>query len=337
MTLPKIGVRHLLGLDELSQSYGQELQQLVKSINIPDNLTNQSTETVSTQIFFDLLEQATAKLDPLFAYYLAKANPQINLGELTDLIENTSTLAEAIQIGMQYKANYATTHTWCVFNDKELFSIVLVDSSLCPDTPKNWGFYNIASAYCALKALMGNQWSSSTVSLKADFPEDCENLSAIFDCEVKSNQPINYISFPSSCLNIKISDVQHNTKEIIKAKFHPLTILEDYTDYKQSTLSATYFLLPTGNLSFNKVAEGIGVAPKTLQRRLTDLGTSYQTLVDVVRKEVMLSLIKTDISLSDICWQLGFADASTLTRFCHKIYGVSPSKLRNQVSQQNHS
>lgn len=89
-------------------------------------------------------------------------------------------------------------------------------------------------------------------------------------------------------------------------------------------------LLPTGELTAERVARQFGVHPKTLQRRLAAEGTTFGAMVDQTRRELTDTLLTgTDLPLVQLCRQLGYAEQSVLTRACRRWFGMTPTDYRN--------
>jgi AraC-like DNA-binding protein len=89
-------------------------------------------------------------------------------------------------------------------------------------------------------------------------------------------------------------------------------------------------LLPTGAIGLNDIARHIGVHSKTLQRRLATESATFADLVDQTRRDAAQRLLLgTDISLDQLCRQLGYAEQSVLTRSCKRWFGTTPTGYRN--------
>lgn len=86
----------------------------------------------------------------------------------------------------------------------------------------------------------------------------------------------------------------------------------------------------------NVVAARLGLAPRTLHRRLADEGSSFRAIKDALRRDLALSrLTKTSLPVARIAADLGFADPSAFYRACMVWTGLPPSgyrrmKLRGQ-------
>lgn len=64
-------------------------------------------------------------------------------------------------------------------------------------------------------------------------------------------------------------------------------------------------------------------------RRLKSEGSSYQALLDAVRKERALSsLQQTGEPVEAIAAALGFTDTSNFSRTCRRWFGATPGQLR---------
>jgi AraC-like DNA-binding protein len=69
---------------------------------------------------------------------------------------------------------------------------------------------------------------------------------------------------------------------------------------------------------------------KTLQRRLAANGTTFAELVDQTRRDTAHRLLlDTDMSLNQLCRQLGYAEQSVLTRSCKRWFNTTPTAYRN--------
>lgn len=78
------------------------------------------------------------------------------------------------------------------------------------------------------------------------------------------------------------------------------------------------------------VACHLGIGSRTLQRRLSGLGHSYQSLVDEARREVAMTLVgEGRHSLVEIAFLTGFSEQSSFTRAFKRWSGKTPRTYRN--------
>ncbi|MEM8633647.1 MAG: AraC family transcriptional regulator ligand-binding domain-containing protein [Pseudomonadota bacterium] len=88
-------------------------------------------------------------------------------------------------------------------------------------------------------------------------------------------------------------------------------------------------LLSEGVPTLSHIASKLAMSPRTLQRRLSDKGQSYQGLVDLARQELAQQLLRdTDYSLAEIAFLTGFAEQSGFTRAFKRWAGQTPRSYR---------
>lgn len=85
-------------------------------------------------------------------------------------------------------------------------------------------------------------------------------------------------------------------------------------------------------LELDVVAGLIHLSPRTLERRLTQEGSSFRAIKDALRRDMALSrLVKTDHSVARIAADLGYADPSALYRACVDWTGKAPAEYRREA------
>ncbi len=90
-------------------------------------------------------------------------------------------------------------------------------------------------------------------------------------------------------------------------------------------------LLPTGAASVPVVADQFRLHPKALRRRLTSEGTNFNAVVDDVRREMAERYLRdSDMTLTHLARELGYAEQSVLNRSCRRWFGATPAALRVQ-------
>ena len=89
--------------------------------------------------------------------------------------------------------------------------------------------------------------------------------------------------------------------------------------------------IPEGGSTLTKVAQGMNLSPRTLQRRLVQYRLSYQALLDAVREQLARRyLSRTSLMLSDIPLLLGYSDQSAFNRAFKSWTGMTPGRFRQQ-------
>jgi AraC-like DNA-binding protein len=88
-------------------------------------------------------------------------------------------------------------------------------------------------------------------------------------------------------------------------------------------------LLPHGKARRHNVAKKLAMSTRTLARRLASEGTTFEEVVDELRRSLALQYIKTpSISLSQMAWLLGYEGSTSFNHAFRRWTGGPPSAAR---------
>lgn len=133
---------------------------------------------------------------------------------------------------------------------------------------------------------------------------------------------------------LRTADLQRPVSQDQIAHQAMVDYLETVVDGRDRSLSGRVrrlvrALLPTGTVGLDLVAEQFAMHPRTVQRRLADEGTSFNELLDQVRMETAERYFRdTDMTMTHLARELGYAEQSVLTRSCRRWFGRTPGAHR---------
>jgi len=105
--------------------------------------------------------------------------------------------------------------------------------------------------------------------------------------------------------------------------------LEDESILNRHVRNQVSQSLSEGVPTLSDIARRLGMSGRTLQRRLSDEGYSYQTLVDESRRQLAKHLLQqTNFSLVEVAFMTGFSEQSAFTRAFKRWIGQSPRSFR---------
>lgn len=88
-------------------------------------------------------------------------------------------------------------------------------------------------------------------------------------------------------------------------------------------------MLASGRPELSDVAHELAMSERTLQRRITDEGTTYRALLVEARQELGRQLLSDkSAGLNEVAYLLGFQDSSSFYRAFRDWEGVTPSRWR---------
>src|SRR6266513_1192567 len=159
-----------------------------------------------------------------------------------------------------------------------------------------------------------------------------ELLERHFGCRVHFKADRNALVFRSSDLDRPF--VTHNEELLtaigthmeseLKARNMSANVAEQVKDTLRRSLAGKR---PT----LQDVGRELGMGARTLQRRLTDAGITFQQVVEETRRELAHHYLKQrSVELSEAAFLLGFEDANSFFRAFHTWEGTSPSEWRTR-------
>ncbi len=90
-------------------------------------------------------------------------------------------------------------------------------------------------------------------------------------------------------------------------------------------------LLSTGQCSLTVIAAQLAMHPRSLQRALSTCDTSYEILLDEIRRQKARQyIVQTTMRFSQVAGLLGYSDQSTFNRACRRWFGSTPKDIRKK-------
>lgn len=91
--------------------------------------------------------------------------------------------------------------------------------------------------------------------------------------------------------------------------------------------------LPSGSPTDEAIARSLFMSPRTLNRKLSAVGTNYSQLLEAVRRELAEQYVANpSMTLSEISFLLGFSEQSAFSRAFRRWKGQSPSAARDAAT-----
>ena len=144
------------------------------------------------------------------------------------------------------------------------------------------------------------------------------------DCRIRVNQPFSYIAISRSCLHIPV-----RTRHVESSGANPL-ILTDDLNYADTLSLILKPYLSQGYPSARFAASLIETSVRTMARRLSECGKTYQAVVDELRFDVASELLRgTEETICEIAGFTWFNDQANFSRLFHRVGGLSPQDFRN--------
>lgn len=91
-------------------------------------------------------------------------------------------------------------------------------------------------------------------------------------------------------------------------------------------------LLAQDRARLDDIAQALGITARTLQRKLAEAGTTYQRVLDTVRRELAEQLLSDALlTLTDVAFLLGYHEQSSFNRACREWFNTTPARQRERL------
>jgi len=170
----------------------------------------------------------------------------------------------------------------------------------------------------------------TAVEFQHEAPPDISDHLRLFRCPVHFAAQSNKLSFPSSFLSLPIAKADASLcalldrhAEDLLEKFPPRDSLIDHV----RSIIANEFR--GGDPSLEHVADQLGFTPRTLQRKLQELNTSHNELVDQMRRQLAMRYLRErNMAICEVAYLLGFSESSSFHRAFKRWTGLTPKEYR---------
>lgn len=169
-----------------------------------------------------------------------------------------------------------------------------------------------------MRHALGQRLVLSRVTFTHPRPPMAVALYKYFAAELAFDAGRKSLVFPASLLEQPLRTAQPAVAATIRALLVP----------GDDEVVATVRNLVAADLAgadFDAVAARLGMPRRTLQRRLSECGTSFRKIVDDARCEEAIALVRSgELDIDRLAARVGFTDATAFYRAFHRWTGMSP-------------
>ena len=336
-TKPIVRASVLIGFDIFLQQRGIDAKTLYANAGLPtpeliDLETDLSGNAVA-QLFDDASRAAN---DPCIGLAWAEAFPIGGTGLVGYLLLNSPTIGAA----MGTVARYAVLFRQPMIvqfeenDDGGLLWWRWPEALTAPFT--QYGAFSLALFILRLRMVTEPKWEPLSVELQGE-PLTCkEKVRQMLGPNVQFGSDRNAVQVDTMTLNTPIPTADPLLRPILEKLGEQLIAEAPALDDIASVVrNAILDILPLRRASLEDVATHLGLSGRTLQTRLAQALTTFESVLSETLKSRAEHLLRTtDLSLTDIAILLGFSELSAFTRASQRWFGRAPSAQRQLLKFQ---
>jgi len=193
--------------------------------------------------------------------------------------------------------------------------------------------YMVTVLLRAMRWMTGHDISPVRVEMPSSAPGNPERWHVAFGCPVTFNARRFCVEFSASDMAQAIPTADPIVADMCER------LVAQVAERNSSSISAKVRQaleesLSDGDPRREAVAAKLCMSERTLQRRLTEEGTTFAELIDLVRREMAERLLAHGhLTPTEMSFALGFSDPSNFYRACKRWFGQSPRAIRATASQ----
>lgn len=183
-----------------------------------------------------------------------------------------------------------------------------------------------------IRLALGADWQPDQIRLQSRDDSGARVNDYLLNTTIEFGAPITAVRFPKEKLAAPL-----NQPETIATASHDDKLQENTTGFPEDPLVAikaliTLYIREANRPNIEIAADIAGVSKRTLQRYLGSRATSYHRLVDEVKYEIALPLLKDPANtVTAISSMLGYSDIAHFSRAFKRITGISPRAYRELI------
>lgn len=326
----------------LNRDYYRAMIQLlnqrgIKEDAIPSHLKpSEDDDRISPLQFRDLiLISMELSGDPSLGFYFGRSWDVATLGVFGQAISSSSTLGEALVHLLRYYAFSGVSMRVDLHADGPDF-IVTLEHLYGEETPADVVRFFVESTFSSwdmvARTLVDEDFACKAVYLPYPQPAYVELYKEMFDGEIHFDSDHSQLRIAKDIFNIPLPSANDTLHEFSQG--YSENQLIDVVRRMRSLPGCIKHLLQNTHGSFPTLDDMAGclhISPRSLCRRLREEETSYQALLNEVRRERAIDyLCHKQWSVEKVASHLGFSDASNFRRAFKQWTGMTPAAMRSQ-------
>lgn len=199
--------------------------------------------------------------------------------------------------------------------------------------PRPYIEFILANYLVRLRLATQTRFMPIEVHLACRKPRSTREYDRFFNAPVRFHQAVNRLVFPQHLIETRQPLADPELCELLESYARQqLLRLSRGKSFLGEVREALIFNLASGHPTLPVVARQLATSRRGLQREIAAHGMTYRDLLDSVRLEHAMSLLKEkNLPIQEIAVKLNFTDASSFCRAFKRWTGISPLQQRNHA------
>ena len=274
--------------------------------------------------------------DPLFGLHYGESMQLAALGIIGQIIQTSTTVGEALTNAGALIGFITDLFQMKISHGKKTFTIYLLadqkKAARFPFTFRHLADYLMVFIIHEMDGLLLEKIEPLAVQLPYHLSDPYEYTRVFRSASIARGRELS-LEFNAKVLQQPVLSANYELQEILLKKINAL-IKDSAGENDLQTRIYNYLLTNSYLNSFSQqaVASNFNISVRNLQRKLKEEGTSYQQIVEEVRKGLAINyLSKGYYQLKDIAQMLGYNEQPAFLRAFKRWTGKTPAHYRRDL------
>jgi AraC-like DNA-binding protein len=318
---------------------GAEAHDLYRAVSLDPSLLNDPDNRIPFAQLVRLYEEAARITgDRDFGLHIGEASHPRLWDVLGYSFMNSPTLGEAINplfryLGVWTDGATLTTHQMTGARSISRLEYHYEIDDCDPEARRQDCEKTFSVIVCAGRMVTAVDWVPVEVCFQHRAPANTSEHHRIFRSPVRFKSPANTLSIGSESMDLPLKAAEPGLCAVLDRHAEEmLASLQVRDGLIHRVRGLLRDELKGGDPGLEGVARHLAMSPRSLQRKLTDEGTSYKILLDEMRRELsMRYLQQSEVAISEVAYLLGFSEHSAFDRAFRRWAGLSPKDYRSTI------
>ena len=323
---------YLTGMIAVAEEYGANPEQLRNAAGIRQEILDDPGAGVEYELVRKLVEaslEGTGR--PGLALEIGNRFTITNHGLLGYAAMSSATLGEALFMTTKYLQTRLPVLVATYAVEKRAACIRLEEAAVLGDVRPSMYELVLSAVHSMALFLTGGTFKYSSLILAYPEPSYSDEYRQLFGCRLEFGADVTEARFDASLMSVTLpfADEVAKTQAAERCEEELAAIAESDDIEQQVRVRLLKWKMNESVPTLDEVASGLGMSARTLRRRLQDNDTSYQKVLNSVRKELALQYLHVGgVSVAEVSDRLGYSDQSAFGRAFKGWTGRSPQNFK---------
>ena len=323
-----------LACDSIVKSYGLAKAELLTAIDLDPDLLSDPDTLIDMATLVELLRWTQLRTcDPGLGLKLARLVDLREQGFWGYAVLSSSSLRQRVETHVRYQ-RLRTPWSLELNTDGVKATLDVIPHAIPVDVLPTLIDWIVATALLHVRAFLGYAPRDIQVWLSYSEQPHHRGLARLFEGQIEFDAPCIRISGPLSLVDKPMPGDPHLAR-LVQKQLDARLEKENHTRAPDALIDRVRERVTVRldhDTSLARIARDLRMSARTLQRQLEQQGTSFDSVVEELRRtHALKSIGETQQSVVRVASGLGYADASSFRRAFRRWTGVSPAQYRAAV------